>query len=356
MPLNGGTKCPTSPIIETCDVDCEGEWGIGECDKSSGTRTKTWTTSVTPQNGGTKCPTSPITETCDVDCEWSDWEPWSNADEECGTRTRTKKFTRKNNGSVCTDKGTDNKDCPVAATRPVTVVPFDKPTDCGGETPIFDETTNNCRARTNLSKKVCLGKYSGLNYWCKPKKNIDGSCKNPYRGSWFWSYCRNSVTGSIENVVNVDANESQTEATGGGPRWIKLYEGTMPKPEKVTSFSMSGKIKDQGWGNRGYGEIMAIGSYNGSRSWQKQMYQSHPRRGRGWETIRTSGTVDYSKSPATETPCSSRGWPRYTMPEGNGTRRCGGVPEGKTDKIEIWHHNRKGYGHYGYAKDVNFEV
>ena len=60
-------------------------------------------------------------------------------------------------------------------------------------------------------------------------------------------------------------NKNQHTANGSGARWIKLYEGTMAKPEIVTSFSMTGKMKDQGWGNRSYGEIMAVGSYQGKR-------------------------------------------------------------------------------------------
>jgi hypothetical protein len=152
----------------------------------------------------------------------------------------------------------------------------------------------------------------------------------------------------------------------------------MAKPEIVTSISMTGKMKDQGWGGKSYGEIMAIGSYQGKRSWHKRLEHgtnggmlSYSQR-QGYKTESTSGPVDYNhycvgKEPNktcyeydlnNEMVCRSRSWPYTTMPAGEGgTTRCGGVPEqGKTDKIELWSHQRRSSGHKGYAKDVTFEV
>ena len=302
---------------------------------------------------------------------------------------------------------------------------------CEGDTPVLDSATGQCRAIQTSSFVVvpavaarpagfkCITNTESIynprpgqwDWYCK-RFNCKSSCA-PHRWHWRAKYCKVSnqqVCDPVEaspavtemrvsenlvdmgdgNTMSLGSSWNKQVGGGRGHRWQSVHKATLPAPTVISKIKLTAQMQEQNYGRSSYGRVVAIGSYQGKRSWQKTVTHSKAgKSGRGVYTENfTNGFVDvgYCSSesrktkeececlnrqpgekcnPAVwfasseQTSCPSWGWSGgWSMPNGSdGGKQCGGVPtQGLTDKIEIWHQSRRGAGHVGYAKNVVFHI
>jgi hypothetical protein len=115
QPSNGGIQCPSLTETENCPVNCVvGNWISGECNITTGTRTKTRSIITQPLNGGTQCPSLTETENCPVNCVVGNWNFGSCDTSRNRIRTRPIITQPLNGGTACpvlTETILDNEGC-----------------------------------------------------------------------------------------------------------------------------------------------------------------------------------------------------------------------------------------------------
>ena len=254
-----------------------------------------------------KCP--------DRDCVGS-WKEWSKCTEGCQGKVSTRKF------NIETSARGEGKKCEAQ----------------DGET-----ETKECDCIVNVTGKLLPNKIYG--YWYRTWDSKNKKVK------WKFNYSRNVP------------EYGRYAKWGTTKAWNKLHTHTFNENEPVTvdKIKLEAKFNDQGWGHFGYGSVFAVGLKDNKRIWVVGLYKPNTRNGKKWyhkwkdkwtyvekDINLNSHKFNYVERKLIN--CESTKWPRGKMPSEN--CQVNDSNSKLIDRIEIWHFNRYGWGHYGYVKDV----
>ena len=252
-----------------------------------------------------KCP--------DKDCEGS-WSEWSKCTAGCEGKVSTRTF------NINTPATGEGKNCEAQ----------------DGET-----ETKECDCLVNVNGKLLPTKIYGYSYYSWDRKNKKWIIKTDY---------------------SKHLPESGRYAKWGTTKaWNKLDTHNFKKPVTVNKIKLEAKINDQAWGNYGYGSVFAVGLKDNKRIWVVGLYNPNTRNGKKWydkwkdkwtyvEKDINLNTHIFNNIEKKLINCEDTKWPRGRMP----SEKCqvNDSDSKLIDRIEIWHFNLYGSGHYGYVKDV----